>query len=220
MTIGRFDSAIEDWRFPPELVEPGERQRMAQVGRHLHGQARQFVMSEKMIDPQHPVTVRAHREVAATLAPLNPLGWLNRDGVSEQLVGIPDETGRVVWTDEFTTIIATLNDATHDRVDLNQGASAQPPQMVVEDGMLALSYTGLLVESGRAGGVARAMRSLVLATRSPSLQGVWQPNEDVLTRQEWQVVQDVPKLLGSLATIDPRFSPKHCAIVYNKDKGE
>jgi len=214
--IGYFDSVSEDWRFPPELIEPGERQAMAKVGQYLYGAARPYVESELMLDAQHPVTVQAHQKVAAVLAPFKPLDWLKRDGVTEQLVSSTHQTHRVLGADEYTTTAATVDSLTYDPFSLGQVSPRQTRQVVVENGLLKLNYIGLQVESGRPGGKARSTRNVTLAVRSPGQQNIWFPNKNILTQKEWEALHVIPEMLGSLAMANPQFSPAHCAIMYNQ----
>lgn len=219
VAMGRFDPVIQDWRFPPELVEPDERQTMARVGQNLYEQTRPFIHSETMVDAQHPVTVQARQKIAAVLAPLKPLAWLSRDGVDRQLLGPDDGGSSVLGADEYTTTFATVNNAIYNRSGLEQSAG-RAGQFVIENGMLALSYAGVQVESGRPGGVARSVRSIVLARRSPIQSNMWFPNKDAITQKEWEALHVIPEMLGSLAVTDPRFSLRHCALVYNHRRGE
>jgi hypothetical protein len=224
--IGHYDPATNKWRWPEEYVRPHEQPPLTDLVRRQLYPLTYNTLFESMIhtggegfDPQHDLTRGVRREAANVLAPLNPISWLGRAGVREQLLGNGREEGALVAADDYTITYPTLIAAGFERNRIIGGGlktTIKNEKLNFSDGSLVLSFAGVKVQSSlRRGGTVRSTRGLALAHRDPNHPAQWLPNLQVISAAEWEELRVLPQIIASGVARNTRFSPEHCGVVHN-----
>jgi len=205
--IGHYDPAARSWKFYPEFV-PAAQQGPLAAAMEANAEVTQShiaveaeVRGSGMMDVRHPVTVAAHQEIAA---------HLSGTGLIEAL---PERRGRRIPMEgeQFQ-----VDEATSATCTIQLGVDGRFRDDGEQDRFFELhvTYRGLRAGNTEDGTVERADFSIKVASR-PIEDPVWQPNEDLVTPEEWDILAGIPDILARYETIDPDFSVRDCAVFRN-----
>jgi hypothetical protein len=223
LPIGMYDPARSRWSFAPEYVRPVE---SSVLERQMKKEAESAVaawhaaavdVGRTVADLYHPYTQKVRAELAGLMRPLLQAGFLGRPAAREAM---ESSASPVVGTDSHTIVYPCLADRftaveNVERVGIDDSVTTTDVAKLEADAFVLVA-TGVKVENMVAPGhTRREVRGVTLANRDRDT-GLFIPNPDVVTPDDWDVLSNVRDRLAHAHVENPDFSLIHCAVTYGK----